>query len=307
MKNKILVSTSTFASLDKAPLEKMVECGYEVILNPFKRKLSKKELLDLLPGVTGLIAGLETLDDEVMSQTDLRVISRCGAGLSNVDLDAAKNLGITVCNTPDGPTNAVAELTLGCLLGLLRMIPQMNKDLHDGKWSKKIGGELRGKTVLIIGFGRIGRRLAELMAPFGVEIVITDPFLNEVDEPFKLLPLGNALPLADIITLHSSGEECILTEHEFSFMKKGVLLMNASRGHLIDENALREFLNNGTVAGVWLDTFVQEPYEGILTKYPQVLLTPHVGSYTIETRKLMEMEAVNNLIAAFEEIELNVQ
>jgi len=306
LSNKVFISTSTFSNLDRSPLELLESKGFEVILNPYKRKLTKEESLNVLPGISGLIAGLETLDYEVMSQSNLKVISRCGAGLSNVDLEAARKLDIAVCNTPDGPTNAVAELTLGCLLNLLRMISRMDQDLHEGKWNKKIGGELRGKTLLIIGFGRIGRRLAKLLLSFELNIIVVDPFLNEVNAPFKLLSLKDALPLADIITLHSSGEQCILGDQEFRLMKQGVLLMNAGRGCLINEKVLEEFLNNKTVAGAWLDTFAQEPYQGCLTKYSQVLLTPHVGSYTVETRKSMEMEAVENLIKAFEKIKQRV-
>jgi len=253
-----------------------------------------------------LIAGLETLDDEVMSQLDLKVISRCGAGMSNVDLVAAKKHGITVCNAPDGPTNAVAELTLGCLLDLLRMIPQMNSDLHEGQWVKRVGGELKGKTVLIIGFGRIGKRLAELLVPFGVKILVVDPYIEKVEGSIQLLKLKEALPLADIVSLHVSGDECLLGEAEFGLMKKGVLLMNAGRGNLIDEGALIEALEKEIVAGAWMDVFVEEPYKGDLIKFPQVILTPHVGSYTGETRKSMEMEAAENLIAALKGIEQNV-
>ena len=303
MKNKVLISTSTFAKVDRFPLEKMEGSGFEVVLNPFKRRLTKDELLGLLSGVTGLIAGLETLDYEVMSQSQLKVISRCGAGMSNVDLEAAQKLGIAVRNTPDAPTNSVAELTLGSLLGLLRMIPQMDKDLHDGKWNKQTGYELKGKKIGIVGFGRIGRRLAELLAPFGVEIIFIDPFVKSDDaKPLQLLELEEALPLVDVMTLHCSGEEMILGANEFSKMKDGVFILNAARGATIDEEALINALDSGKVAGAWMDTFCDEPYNGRLKEYNQVILTPHVGSYTLEGRRAMELQTVDNLIEAFREI-----
>lgn len=300
-RSKILLGPSTFGALDSEPLERLKAFGFEAIANPFKRKIKKEELIGLLAeDVEGLIAGLETLDYEVMSRSSLKVISRCGAGMSNVDLESAKKLGIKVYGTPDAPTCAVAELTVGCLLNLMRRISVMDQDLHNQQWNKQIGGQLQGKTVLIIGFGRIGKRLSELLVPFDVRIIVADPFVQKVDEPFRLLELKEALPLADIVALHCSGDGCLLSDQEFGLMKRGAYLLNAARGSLINEKALVKALNEKKISGVWLDTFDQEPYAGELTKFPQALLTPHVGSYTAETRALMEMEAVNNLIKAFE-------
>ncbi len=296
MKHKVLIGPSTFAELDPTPMDVLIKAGCEVVNNPYKRKLTKPELNSLLQGVTGLIAGLEPLDREVMSRSELRVISRCGSGLSNVDLEAAKDLGIKVFSTPYGPTSAVAELTLGALLSLLRMIPLMDRDLHQGKWNKKIGIQLEGKTVVIIGFGRIGRRFSELLAPFKTRILVVDPFLSGYKEDFPLLTLEDALPQTDIVTLHSSGEVTIITEKEFNLFKPGVFLLNASRGGLIDEAALVKSLELGKIKGAWIDTFDQEPYLGPLTRFQQVILTPHIGSYTLECRRSMETESVENLL-----------
>ena len=301
MKQKVLIGPSSFAALDPAPMDMLIKAGFEVANNPFGRKLSKKELIELIPGVTGLIAGLETLDEEVMFKSQLKVISRCGSGLSNVNLDAAKDLGIKVFSTPYGPTSAVAELTLGALLSLLRMIPLMDRDLHAGRWNKKIGTQLEGKTIAIIGFGRIGRRVAELLAPFKTRILVVDPFLQNFKEDLPVLTMEEALPLADIITIHSSGDNQIIGPREFAFMKQGVFLLNAARGELINEGSLLNALDSGQVAGVWLDTFEREPYEGLLTHYEQVILTPHIGSYTYEGRLQMEMDAAENLIQGFQE------
>ena len=135
--SKVLLGPSTFAAQDPSPMERLAVAGCEIVKNPFGRKLTKQELIELLPGVKGLIAGLETLDEEVMRRSELKVISRCGSGLSNVDIVAAKWLGIKVFSTPNGPTNAVAELTLGAMINLLRMIPLMDRDMHEGRWTKK--------------------------------------------------------------------------------------------------------------------------------------------------------------------------
>jgi len=296
MSARILIGPSTFGALDPAPLNTLKLAGFEVINNPFGRKLIKCELLDLIQGVTGLVAGLELLDREVLEKSNLKVISRCGSGMSNVDLEAAKDLGIEVFSTPHGPTSAVAELTLGALLALLRMIPVMDRDLHKGQWSKRIGRQLEGKTVAIVGFGRIGRRFAELLAPFSVRLLVVDPGLAGTSVDFPVLSLQEALPQADIISLHASGEKMILGPNEFKLVKQGAFLLNAARGAQIDEVALAKALEEGKIQGAWIDSFQQEPYSGPLTQFEQVILTPHIGSYSIECRRSMEMESVDNLL-----------
>lgn len=222
MKPKILIGPSTFAASDQSPLERLTAAGYAVVDNPFKRKLTKAELLNLLDDqVIGLIAGLETIDREVMEKSSIKVISRVGAGIANVDLIAARELDIGVFNTPDAPTNAVAELTIGALLSLMRLIPQMDHDLHEGKWIKKIGGQLQGKTVAVVGYGRIGRRVAALLAAFGARLLIVDPYIRQIDvADFSLVNLTEALSRADIISIHVSGNDCLIGDKEFALMKK---------------------------------------------------------------------------------------
>jgi D-3-phosphoglycerate dehydrogenase len=299
---KVLICPSSFGELDKAPLEKLESTGFEVVPNPYHRKLTGPELKSLLPGVTGLIAGLETIDREVMAGSDLKVISRCGVEMSNVDLEAARELGIAVRNTPDAPTAAVAELTVGAMLGLLRMIPLMDRELHQKKWNKQIGTQLSGKTVAIIGFGRIGRYVAKLLKPFEVTLLAVDNALKGTVEQVRIVSIKEALAQADIVTLHLSGTSRILGRSEFGIMKDGVYILNAARGGVIDEDALLEAIKSGKVAGAWLDTFTEEPYRGPLTECVQVILTPHTGSYSRECRQRMEMEAVDNLLDAWEKV-----
>ncbi len=301
LKRKILISTSTFGEGDAAPIKTLEEAGFEVVLNPFKRKFTKEESLQILPGIDGLIAGLEVLDEEVLQKSKLKVISRCGAGISNVDLKTAKRLSIHVASTPDAPTLAVAELTVGMMIALLRHIPQLNQSMHQQQWSKQIGQQLAGKVVLIVGFGRIGRKVADLLKPFNVRIIVVDPLTKET-HGFPSLPLREALVQGDIITFHVSGETQLIGPLEFKLMKEGVMLLNVSRGEVINESALVDALKTQKVAGAWCDVFHQEPYQGVLCDFPQVLLTPHIGSNTRECRRLMEMEAVNNLIAAFRSV-----
>ncbi|MDP3791520.1 MAG: phosphoglycerate dehydrogenase [Candidatus Omnitrophota bacterium] len=296
---KILISTSSFAATDTEPLDMLKNAGCEVMDNPYKRRLTKPELLGLLSkGITGLIAGLEILDKEIMSKSRLKVISRCGSGMSNVDLAAAEELGITVCSTPDAPVNSVAELTLAAILSLIRAVPFMDNELHKGRWAKRIGFLLEGKTVVIVGFGRIGRRLSQLLIPFRVRVLVVDPLIKNSDANVTTLSLEKALSEADIISIHSSGNNCIIGKNELRKIKKGAFILNAARGGAVNEDALVKALEEKRIAGAWLDVFEEEPYAGPLIKYPQVMLTPHVGSYTVECRKRMEMEAVKNLIEA---------
>ena len=300
---KILIGASTFGARDDAPLKCLRDSGCEVLENPYKRRLTKGELLGLLTDdVAGLIAGLETLDRGVLEKTKLKVISRCGAGLSNVDLLAAKQMDIKVCYTPQGPTIAVAELTVAAMLNLLRSVSIMNDDLHQGQWTKITGNQLEGKTIAIIGLGRIGTKVAALLKVFNVTILAVDQIVNDNVDDIQMCPLNEALQKADIITIHASGEDQIIGPDEFKLMKKGAYLLNASRGELVNEEALITALKDEELTGVWMDVFIDEPYTGRLQEFPQALLTPHVGSYTLEGRQKMEIDTVNNLISAFEGI-----
>jgi D-3-phosphoglycerate dehydrogenase len=296
MRNKVLIGPSTFAALDSSPADKLIDAGFEVVNNPFGRKLTVKELMNLLSGVTGLIAGLENLNREVMEGSDLKVISRCGSGMSNVDLKAAEELGIMIFSTPDGPTTSVAELTVGLLLSMIRLLYKMNMSMHQRKWNKQIGTQLNGKVVAIVGFGRIGRTVCRLLKAFEADVVAVDPSFSGVVDGTQILSLEDALKKADIIILHCSDVGVLLGEDEFKLMKEGVYLLNVARGNLIDEASLIHALEGGHVAGACLDSFTEEPYNGPLCDYEQVILTPHIGSYTYECRRLMEMESVENLL-----------
>jgi len=296
----ILITTSTFGVVDSTPITTLEEAGYRVRRNPFGRRLTRDEILETLGDerIVGLLAGLEPLDREVLARSYLKAISRVGSGMANVDQDAAQEFGIKVDRTPDGPTSAVAELTLGAALSLLREIPALDRDLHQGRWVKRTGSQIEGRTVLIVGYGRIGARVAQLVSAFGASVIVADPFLTEAEVPFPLVSLEDGLPDADVISIHASGGDCLLDEGDLPRMKQGVLILNASRGGVVAERAILKGLERGVVAGAWLDVFLDEPYLGPLAGHPRVLLTPHVGSYTSECRRSMEREAVKNLLAA---------
>jgi D-3-phosphoglycerate dehydrogenase len=230
------------------------------------------------------------------------VISRCGTGLDNVDLEAAKQLGIKVLNTPDAPTMAVAELTLGLMLGLLRHLPRADREIRAGNWQKRMGNLLQGKKVGIIGFGRIGQKVGELVQALGAQAVYCDPAVNK--DGYKKISLEELLSQSDIVTLHLSGGgkgAPLLSDKELNRIKQGSWLVNCARGGVVDEAALTKALQEGRLAGAALDVFTQEPYTGPLAKLDNVILTPHIGSYAVESRVEMEVESVKNLIKGLKE------
>jgi D-3-phosphoglycerate dehydrogenase / 2-oxoglutarate reductase len=296
---KVAISTSSFASTDSTPLEVLEDRGVEVIQNPYGRKMTESEIVNHLHDVDGLLAGLEPLNSNVFKRCpQLKAIARVGIGMDNVDLEAAKKSGIKISNTPDGPTNAVAEMTVGAALALARNIIPANQALHGKKWAKSIGLGLKNTTILIIGYGRIGRRAAELFKNFGSEIMICDPLVkeSEINKSYRITGMQEGLQAAQIISLHAAGDNPILTSNEFDLMKDGVVILNSARGNLIEEQALIDALDSGKVASGWLDTFPSEPYSGRLTEYPQLILTPHMSTYSVQCRKDMEMAAVDNLL-----------
>ena len=295
--NKIAITTTTFGEYDKGPLNLLSKNGFQVIPNPYERKLKKGEVIELCKDAVGIIAGTETLDADIMETlVNLKVVSRCGTGVDNVALVDADRIGIKVYNTPDAPTLAVAELTVGFMINLLRKVSQMNMELKAGQWQKRMGNLLCEKRVGIKGFGRIGRKVAELLKSFGCEIAYADPFVEDGLLGLQRMSLKDMLCWADIVTIHVGVHEKLMGEKEFQCMKEGALIINTSRGGVVDETILYEYLRNGHLSGAALDVFEEEPYSGALKELDNVILTPHIGSYAKEARVEMERLAVENLL-----------
>jgi D-3-phosphoglycerate dehydrogenase len=297
---KIAISTTSFAKFDAAPLELCKKIKYRVVINPYMRKVNSQELIRLAKDAVGLIAGTESITNDILLELPkLKVISRCGAGLDNIDLDAAKRLRIKVFNTPDAPTFAVAELTVGLILNLLRKINQADSNIRSSKWEKPMGNLLYGKKVGIIGFGRIGKRVARILSGFGVTIAFYDIKRKLPPNNYQRKGFKDILGWADIITLHLSvlkGQGCIIGKKELGLMKEGAWLINLSRGGVVDEKSLYNTLKCGRLRGAALDVFEKEPYTGCLRELNNVILTPHIGSYAAETRIEMERQAMENLL-----------
>jgi D-3-phosphoglycerate dehydrogenase len=238
--------------------------------------------------------------------TRLKAVGRAGAGLDNVDVEAAQQKGLKVLNTPEAPAEAVAELTIGLLLCLARNIPYADRAGKEAKWIKKElkGWELRGKTLGTIGLGNIGERVARLAKGFGMNVLITKrtppdlALLRELEAEF--VPLRDLLTRSDVVTIHipySPQTHHMISETELGLMKKGAYMINTARGAIIDEKALLEALQSGRLAGAALDVFeVEPPSDWTLLQLPNVICTPHVGAQTEEGQKTASMLLAEKII-----------
>jgi len=302
-KKKILISCKSFGKTGSKGCEILTKAGLEPIMNSTGKRLNEEEIINMGDRVVGIIAGTEKISKKVITAlTTLKVISRYGVGMDSVDLDTARQKGIEVFNTPDAPTEAVAELALSMIFSLLRKICMLNFEVHGGTWKPQLGSLLSRKTVGIMGLGKIGRKVIQLLEPFGVKILgfeqTPDPvFIAKYN--ISIVAPDALLSQSDIISLHlpsTTGTHHILGEKEFSKMKKTSILINTARGNLIDEKALYIALKNRTIAGAGLDVFENEPRVGKLKDLDNAILTPHIGSSTVETRENMDIESAINLI-----------
>jgi D-3-phosphoglycerate dehydrogenase len=279
----------------------------EVIYNPTSRPLISSELAELLPGCQGYIAGLDTVDRIAIQAADqLKVIARYGAGVDRIDLDAARERGIIVTNTPGANTVSVAELAIGLMLALARSIPQANAATKRGEWPRLSGMTLEHKIIGLIGFGAIGQAVARCLQGFNCTVIAYDPFPNtKVAQVVNttILSLAEVLRVADIVSLHLPvlPETRGMVNSEFlEQMKPGAMLINTARGEIVNEADLLTALQSGHLSGAGLDAFINEPpgAENPLLELPQVIATPHTGAHTDGAIHGMGWGALNNLLPA---------
>jgi len=299
----ILVTLSTFSTDSEEPLRLLKESSFTFRTNPYGRRMEPGEVVELGRRSRGLVAGVERYTADTLSRLPkLQCISRSGSGIDNIDLVEAERRGIAVLNTADEPTAAVAELTLAMMLALLRQLPRLDLLMHERKWERLTGHLLAGKMVGIIGLGRVGRRVTELVQAFGAIAVGTDPYPDAEwarAHDVELLELPDLLACADIVSIHastSSNYPLCLGAAELAQMKRGAWLINMARGDMVGDTALSEALASGWISGAALDVFPQEPYLGPLCNSDRVILSPHQATLTVETRTSMETRAVKNLV-----------
>jgi D-3-phosphoglycerate dehydrogenase len=301
---KALITTIPFADKNKLPIELLEAAGIEYRVNPLGRKLTESDLAEMISDFDVLIAGTEPITDSVMERgRHLRFISRVGIGLDSVDLLAAARRGIKVSYTPDAPGPAVAELAFGLMLSLLRSVHVANLQLHAGHWQRHMGRRLAEVTLGIIGTGRIGARVLRRIPAFGTPRVL----VNDLKPNLKLVPelklewvaKEDIYRHADVISLHvplTLQTRNMIQRAELMLMKRDALLINTSRGGIINEADLANVMRSGHLGGAAIDVFEREPYTGELTGIDRCLLTAHMGSMSVDCRTRMEIEATEEAV-----------
>ena len=306
---KILVTPTSFQkSQNDEARAKLEAYADEVVYNDFGRPLEPKEVAEFLKGADGYIAGLDYITEEALQNADsLKVISRYGAGVDRVDLGAAKAKGITVTNTPGTNSTAVCELAFGLMLSLARAIPRLDAAVKNCEWPRNNGIELCGKTLGIVGFGAIGKKLAIRAKAFEMNVIAFDPFFDDsfaIEHGIIKAQIDDVISNSDFISLHVPLNEKtrhMIDEDRIATMKQGAFVINTARGGLIDEAAAAKALESGKLGGVALDAFeIEPPVSSPLFGLKNVIMTPHTGAHTNEAISGMGMMSVENLIAVLE-------
>lgn len=302
---KILVTPTSFKPENKTAAFRQLEAfADEIVYNPYGRPLTEDELIPLLEGCDGFVAGLDFITEKVLkSCKGLRVISRYGAGYDRVDTAAAKTCGIPVTNTPGVNAQAVADLSMALILAAARRIPMLDAKTRDGQWVRSTGIEIYNKTMGILGLGAIGKNVAKRAQGFDMRVLAYDPYMDKdyaEKHDIQVCTFDEVITQADVLSLHlplNDETRNSINIGSMREMKKGVIIVNTSRGGIIDEDAAAQMLKAGQLGGLGLDAFAQEPPEkSPLFELDNVVLTPHTGAHTKEATENMANAAVKNLI-----------
>ena len=305
---KILITPRSFASFSDKPLKMLTERGYEIKRNNTGRPYKKEEMLKLIKDVDGIIIGIDELSAEIIEKANaLKVISKYGIGLDNIDINMATNKKIVITNTPTANVDAVADLTFGFILSLARRIPEADRKTKSGKWEKITGKSVWEKTLGIIGLGKIGRQVVKRAQGFKMNILVYDLVKDEKfaqSYNIKYVNLEELLQRSDYITIHiplNDATRGMISYEELEKIKESAFLINTSRGGIVDEEALYNALRNNKLRGAALDVYSNEPpVESSLKELDNVILTPHIAAYTEEAIDNMSIQAAQNLIDVLE-------
>ena len=293
---RILVTpTSLQPGKNSGALEALKQFSEDLVFNELGRPLKEDELIPLLKDCDGYIAGLDFITEKVLKSCEkLKVISRYGAGYDRVDIEAAREKGVLVTNTPGVNAEAVGELAFSLILSVARKIPYLNQST---------GMELKGKTIGIMGLGAIGKVVARCAKGFEMKVIAYDPFINEdycASHQIGVCTFEEVIEQADVISLHlplNDSTKHLIGEEAIGRMKPGAILINTSRGGIIDEDAAYQALKSGKLGGLGLDAFEVEPPAGsLLFEFDNVVVTPHTGAHTREATDNMANASIRNLI-----------
>lgn len=307
---KILVTPRSLTKDGDPALDLLTRAGFELVFSTPGNMPQEDELIRLLPGCVGYLAGVEPITAVVLeTAADLKVISRNGTGINTIDLQAAERLNITIMRAAGANARGVAELTLGVILGLIRSIPFSDARMKREMWQRRKGLELQGRTLGLIGCGKIGQLVSQMALAFGMDVLAYDAFPDQRFAPglnFRFAVLEEVLAISDIISFHcpeQSDGRAILDRERLGRLKPGVFVVNNARASLIDETAILEALHAGRVAGLALDVFDREPPDTTpLLSDDRVIATPHIGGFTSESISRATLAAVENLLNFFKGI-----
>lgn len=301
---KILVTPTSFGKADPTLMTRLKAACGEVVANDSGKPIPAGRLAEMLQGVDGYIAGLDEITAGALASADcLQIISRYGVGVDNVDLRAAKERNIVVTNTPGANSVSVAELAVALILSAIRHIPEAASATRAGEWPRLSGMTLHNKTVGILGYGAIGRAVAERLSPFGCRLLAFDPYARpDGNTDATVVDLGDLLRESDIVTLHAPVTDetrRMVNDGFFRAMKEKAFLINTARGELIDEAALVTALTTGRLAGAAIDVFDHEPLprDSPLLDLPTLIVTPHMAAHTDDAMNAMGEIAMKDCLA----------
>lgn len=300
---KVLITTVPFGDKNRLPLDLLKKSKIEYIINPLNKKLDEEELIKMIGDFDAIIAGTEKISEKVLNKANkLKHISRVGIGLDSVDLLAAEKKGIKVSYTPDVPAPAIAELTIGMMLTLLRSTHVSNSKMHNGEWHRVFGKRLSNVTIGLIGVGRVGIRVIKHLQGFDSPNILANDLsksVKELDLPVQWVDKEKIFKEADVITLHlplTGLTKNLIKQEHLMLMKKDAIIINTSRGGIINENDLYNVMKSGHLSGAAVDVYEKEPYSGPLKEIERCLMTSHIGSMSIDCRTKMEIEATEEAI-----------
>ena len=299
----VFISLDTFSNTSELPKQLLENAAIKIDINQHGRTMKSSELAQEIQGATALIAGTERITEDVFKNAPkLKLISRVGIGLDGIDFELCEKYGVSVTYTPDAPTIAVAELCVAMILDLAREMTIANNNLKSNKWYRHMGMLLYGKTIGIIGMGRIGKSLVHLLDAFNVNFLAYDIAPDVVFGRLKKVTFVSKeeiLKNSDIVSIHiplSSQTKDFIRFEDMKSMKKTAMLINTARGGIVNEKDLYTALKQGEISGAAVDVFEEEPYYGNLTTLDNCLLTSHMGASTVESRTDMEVQAVEEVI-----------
>ncbi|MBD2864753.1 phosphoglycerate dehydrogenase [Paenibacillus oceani] len=305
---KVLVTATNYSRLCAEAKRLLEEGGCEVIENKVGRPHTFEELAPLVADIDGVVAGVDTWDEAVFKLAPkLKAIARFGVGVDNIDLAKAREYGVQVTNVPGGNANAVAELTVGLLLALIRSIPALHQSARRGYWDRHVGGELAGKTVALLGFGNIAQMVAKKLSGFDVEIIAYDKYptaAKSAELGVELVSAEEALARGDIVSMHLPSlpdTRHMMNDERFGAMKRGAYFINTARGALVDEGALYRALKSGTISGAAIDVYETEPVssDNPLFQLDNIITTPHTAAETEETYRQVGLVTAQALLDVF--------